>query len=71
MSCDVTATDFETLKKKALSLVAKQLSEELQVGYKLKAGVQVLVLQALPEGNLLKGTIRPRMKSCRLEATKS
>ncbi len=60
LSGDVTATEFEKLKKKELILVAKELDVNLQVGGIPKAYVKAVILQALTEKNLLKGTMRAR-----------
>ncbi len=67
LSGHVTATDVEKLKKKELILVAKELDAELQTEGKAKAKVNAILLQALAEENLLKGTMRTRGLESELE----
>ncbi len=65
LSGNATATDIENLQKNELILVAKLLREELLVEGKAK--VKALVLQALAEHNLLKGTVKVRGLESELE----
>ncbi len=60
LSGDITGTEVEKLKKKELILVAKELDAELLVEGKAKAEVKEVLLQALTEKKLLKGTMRTR-----------
>ncbi len=60
LSGNIMVTNLERLIKKGLVLVAKQLSADLQVDAKAKAEVKAMVLQALAERNLLKGTVNRR-----------
>ncbi len=60
LSGSVTATDVEKLKRNKLTLVAKHLSEELQMQGKAKADMQAFALQALTEHNMLKCSEKPK-----------
>ena len=60
LSGNVTATDVERQKKKELILVGKELDAEIQVEGISKAEVKAILLHALAEKNLLKGTMRTR-----------
>ena len=59
LSGDITATDVEKLKKKELISVAKELDVKLQVGNIPKAEVKAILLHALTERSMLKGTVKP------------
>ncbi len=48
----------DILKKNELILVAKELSEEMLVEGKAKAEVKAVVLWAMTERNILKGTVK-------------
>ncbi len=62
LSGNVAATDVEILKKKELILVVKEQDTELPV-----VEVKAILLQALTEENMLKGTMRTRGSESELE----